>query len=530
MSLAENLEDSGTGSPAATAVAIHWIRTCVTRHRQCNPGLCSRFFPTRIIDLGSPGEAHEPVIVEHAETFEPYVALSHRWGDAGLPQTTLANIAQRKRSVSVTELSKTMQEAIAVVRSLGFRYLWIDALCIIQDSKEDWLRESLRMSEVFKSAILTIAVTDSDHHSKGVFTAREASCVRPVRFEDFRMPRTSRSWFDGEGVLYVLPSAGKASKGVRPNGALDSRGWVLQEQLLSPRILYYSRGELFWDCVTVSASESSPISSSLLADDRSSETWALKLIRRVVTSATDVAAARKHMGAAWLELATNYSARKLSNPKDKLMAMEGILIRGSVLTFGDALVSGMWKSDLWKQLTWWTPGPNLDSHIEEPKFLAPSWSWMSTDGPISYLNSLHRSKGVTEFKELAPSMEILDVRVETISREAEMRGILAVLGYTFPYRLTADDLREPIWKSFNRKKLNRGRWWFETRAKIPVDIECLVLAEDNDLKMLVCLCIVPSGEADGSFRRIGLCHWEGLIHDIGRFTVQPETRRRLTIA
>ena len=74
-------------------------------------------------------------------------------------------------------------------------------ICIIQDSKNDWLAESAKMSDVFRSAVLTIAVADSEDHSEGIFRPRTAHCPRPVRFEEFRLPRRVRSWYRLDGRL-----------------------------------------------------------------------------------------------------------------------------------------------------------------------------------------------------------------------------------------------------------------------------------------------------------------------------------------
>jgi hypothetical protein len=105
----------------------------------------SNFFPTRIIDVS----VQEPTLVERISVFEPYVALSHQWGGSELPRTTLANIQQRRSSISWQELSKNIQDAVSIVRGLGFRYLWIDVMGIIQDSEDDWLAESAKMADVF---------------------------------------------------------------------------------------------------------------------------------------------------------------------------------------------------------------------------------------------------------------------------------------------------------------------------------------------------------------------------------------------
>jgi Heterokaryon incompatibility protein (HET) len=79
-----------------------------------------------------------------------YAALSYRWGKDVSFTTTKATLDSRKTSMALSDMPKLFQDAIQVLRCLNIKYLWIDALCIIQDSKEDWERESSRMLQVYE--------------------------------------------------------------------------------------------------------------------------------------------------------------------------------------------------------------------------------------------------------------------------------------------------------------------------------------------------------------------------------------------
>jgi hypothetical protein len=128
-----------------------------------------------------------------------------------------------------------------------------------------------------------------------------------------------------EEVSYVYPKTDFVSAGNRAKGTLDTRAWKLQQQLLSPRILYFGNGELYWDCVMVSASESSPISASLLHDADPDETWALKLIRKTLAGSKDADVLRIRIAEVWTQIIKNYSSRELTRQSDKLIALKGIL-------------------------------------------------------------------------------------------------------------------------------------------------------------------------------------------------------------
>jgi hypothetical protein len=487
--------------------------------------------PRRILDLMNANTQHVSLLQDEVLSV-PYVALSHRWGTESLPRTTLANLATRLNGIPLDELTKTMQDAIFMTRALGYNYLWIDALCIVQDSEEDWRREASRMSDVFSGAVLTIAVADADNHSQGMFRPRLAQCHRPfflpaslVRYPD---DRTHLHLSPGD-EFYVFPNTALVSSDTRPKGTLDTRGWILQEQLLSARILYFGNGEIFWECMTVSASESSPISASLLFDHNPDETWALKLLRKVLAGSTDPRVLRQRLADVWMQIILNYSSRQLSNRSDKLIALDGI-IRPLSIILHDSHVAGLWRTQLWHQLIWWMVQPvAVSAPSTGPHFSAPSWSWL-TVGPVAYHDSLadegptlgksaSGSRDVTSrnFTDLEPYITIISV--DTTPSAHGLHGSLKVSGPSFRYNLTKNDLKKPVFKRWNAAKLNLnpGKWLLDRAINFPLEIYCLIVAEDTAKKMLICLCLIPDEQQSNKWRRVGLCHWEGLMWQVGKF-------------
>lgn len=519
-------------------MATRWLQSCLNDHVKCNSHSGSEFSPTRLVDISMLNSSGNPRLVQPQNPGEPYVALSHCWGLGGLPRTTLANLQERMQSICLEELSLTIREAISIVKTLGFRYLWIDALCIIQDSTEDWLAEASKMSSVFSGAAFTLAVADSVSHSEGIFRPREAQCIRPFRFERFRDgTNLDRGFYDGDREIYVFPFTKRAYQGARPKGPLDKRGWVLQEQILSPRILYYGRGELFWDCVTLSASESSPVCVSLLADSDPEETWALKLLRRTIVGASDPNVLRRRIHDAWNQVVKNYTARKLTKQGDKVIALEGILDSVAKI-LNDTPIAGMWRSGLWNQLLWWMekPAEKMETLQNGSKYEAPSWSWLNADGPAFYHNSLHGDRShedakPPDFTDLRPVVDIIDVHTETISREVGVRGTLTLTGPSFCYRIIANDFKKPIWKRWNQTKLklNPGRWMLDDKIDLPLEVQCVVIAEDEVAKLLVCLCLVPVDDTDKEWKRVGVCHWEGLRHQISGYSGEEPVKRTFMV-
>ncbi|KAF2451678.1 hypothetical protein P171DRAFT_478711 [Karstenula rhodostoma CBS 690.94] len=308
------------------------------------------------------------------------------------------------------------------------------------------------MGSVYNRALFTLAVADSEQHSEGTFRPRKTRCLRPFRIDRLKdVPYREREIFDGEEKFYIFPNTSHIHSGIRPKGPLDTRGWILQEQLLSPRILCYGNGEIFWDCLTVSVSESSPISTSLLNDDNPTEKWALKLLCRAISGSADTQILRQRLANVWKVFTQNYSARKLTLISDKIVAMKGILNAVEVIA-DETPISGMRRTDLWSQLLWYKDGLSKRHQIEEihEVFPAPSWSWLGSEHPVAYQNTLKDSKAheLHDFTDLQPRVSIDDIQVANAPGQVGLHGKITLKGSCFRYRLTWDDLhRAPVWEA-----------------------------------------------------------------------------------
>lgn len=124
--------------------ARRWLAECTGSHAQCNSA-DSNWLPTRVLDLG---EGNGPIEVRLYETvtgqLDKYIALSYCWGKCGNLVTTKATLKDRKEGIPWDSMPQTFRDAAEISRKLEIRYLWIDALCIIQDDASDWERVKLR--------------------------------------------------------------------------------------------------------------------------------------------------------------------------------------------------------------------------------------------------------------------------------------------------------------------------------------------------------------------------------------------------
>lgn len=110
---------------------------------------------------------------------ESYICLSHCWGDFQPIRTTTTNIEDHKKSIPWQFLPQTFQDAIDLTRFLSIRYLWIDSLCIIQDDRDDWAKESAAMASVYGNSYLTISATAAANCSKGLYASSDLRRIGP---------------------------------------------------------------------------------------------------------------------------------------------------------------------------------------------------------------------------------------------------------------------------------------------------------------------------------------------------------------
>jgi hypothetical protein len=200
------------------------------------------------MDVGS--ARRKPFLVEnHGSATGKYATLSYCWGATQSLALTTEMIKPRifmskRSSFSMNALPPTLRDAITICRKLGIQYIWIDALCIVQDSPvgEDWQRESSVMDQIYGNAEIRIAASAASDTSKGVL--RPPSELRSgVRSVPYTIIRDMKR-YDGTVSAQFYPYD------VDDQQPLSSRAWAFQEYLLSPRLLAYQGKQLAWECAT----------------------------------------------------------------------------------------------------------------------------------------------------------------------------------------------------------------------------------------------------------------------------------------
>jgi hypothetical protein len=319
------------------------------------------------------------------------LTLSHVWGKAQIITTTTATLLNRVKGIAMEDLSTTFRDAVTIAREMNVRYLWIDSMCIIQNDTKDWEQESVKMGSYYSNALFNIAAVSASDGSGGCFSKHNSHETTPCPMT-IKVPAQGQNIWTG-----FLRSITSWDKAIQVSGfqrpPLWQRAWVLQERLLSNRLLMFSDMQMSWKCRQEEASESIPEGSIQLFDITQVERMlqlalmGLKKFRvQNVNLATSSKSATqnleygteeelKAMYDAWYDLVSSYGKCGLTVASDIFPAISGIASFMERAT-QDLYIAGLWARDLHRGLLWTAP----DSTMSKPdlrQYRAPSWSWAS---------------------------------------------------------------------------------------------------------------------------------------------------------
>ncbi|KAL2860967.1 heterokaryon incompatibility protein-domain-containing protein [Aspergillus lucknowensis] len=361
-----------------------WLNQCTNHHSPCNIGLDDHYLSTRLIDLthwDSIRTLHIVNSIDIRGPRPPYMALSHRWNGSitAAASTASENIRTRLRSLNVDEMPLAFVHAVEVAQQLCVDYLWIDSICILQDSKDDWIRKSSIMGRVYSNAYCTIAAQmPLAVSSSGLFGSQDVEnnsldfscCSEDGQFKTVRAVKTQPLWVDEFG-----------------RGVLQDRGWCLQELELSPRVLHYTPSHVLWECRTLKATQGWP---TINVSDQLDLRGQARMVDRIHNQSID------KIYDSWLYTVAAYTSRQLTKFEDRLPALGG-LARVMKRYAHSKYVAGIWAGDIRRSLGWktgnrnaqlaWTPvGKDWRTTVtsRHGSYIAPTWSWVSVSGPIRH--------------------------------------------------------------------------------------------------------------------------------------------------
>jgi hypothetical protein len=328
------------------------------------------------------------------------------------------------KGVSIAVLPKTHRDLVTVARSFGVRWLWIDALCILQDSKSDWTHESMAMAETFANAKLVVAAAASVNSQGGLFRERQVDGLSPLIL---RQPNRA----------YMLHNANYWEQHVE-NSPLFRRGWALQERLLPDRVLYFSDQQVLFECRRQRLCEGFPCNAAILRKPQRN----LMFFKQptFTDSKIDLGSQLSQNLKIWADIVIMYQKCDFTFKSDKLVALAGVMKMVEKQT-GDECLAGLWKSRLLFYLGW---SSRDKQRFRIPEVDTPSWSWMSMKGIVKWETEMHMmlnknmDQADVSLNGTVPLARIIEASAEALSRnknEVMMRGRLHLKGSLVKARL-----------------------------------------------------------------------------------------------
>jgi hypothetical protein len=433
----------------------HRNHECSSRYRWShrNPTWLLKILPDNRVQL-----------VESLQAPVDYVVLSYSWGNpaamhrtewdriksAGTKTIDGRPVPERLSPFKIWELPETMQDAIILSASLGFFYIWIDNVCIPKGS--DWDKEAGLMHEVYGNAAFTLVASSSakatDHllHDRLSWTHRSKAC-------QLREP-----WW--------LYNTQMSLDRVRFESPVSQRAWTLQEERLSPRIVYWTGQRWYWSCPECRIAEMGEVECISPVSDTTPRSCPQQFLQLCRTGD------EHQLHEEWLDIVEAYTRRDLVKAKDRFLAIAGLAVRfynakaangGTGIT--EDYLAGLWRDNFARHLAWSVasaadPRQNLQD-------IAPSWSWASLPLQIE-TKTKSAFKPSESFKFIAaehagpapvPNREAGDPSLDYINRgravEERGRAVKAVEVQGRFRRFFSEDVRQVSWDAVEWKRGGR---------------------------------------------------------------------------
>ncbi|KAH7079681.1 heterokaryon incompatibility protein-domain-containing protein [Paraphoma chrysanthemicola] len=388
-------------SDGTFAMVQKWLANCDEQHDCFKNQPPVKRPPTHLINVNAPGHGPETVVLENikSESSDPYpiyAALSYVWGSSQSYMTTSKNYQSYQQGISISSLGEGLQDAIWVTRKIGLKYLWIDALCIIQDDIVDKMQEIARMDSIYTFAHITLSASSTCSCTHSFLSNKRRGCIH--RLSGVEVPLGP----NGHKAHLRIMDRKDDGYNIEWREELEPihhRAWTFQEHFMSSRMLLFKDFQVFWVCSKMRGRDGG----WMAPDEEQSYGQQWNLSRRTLQSPT-----LKD----WLTICRTYAGRKLTDPNDKLSALSSIASYFAVVG-NDSYAAGIWMTDFQEQLAW--KAKNLGSTSRPKSWTAPSWSWASLNCPISFPSQDFEDRVVIPY--LSP--RIVSWQVEPVSAHAK---------------------------------------------------------------------------------------------------------------
>lgn len=385
------------------SVARMWLQDC--EHSNYHRGRCEQ--PSWIAELETNENRQELQYIRVIDVLKNcivrvekpakcrYAALSYVWGDHLIPQRILKlrssnlselclenSLLQKRHSI----IPQTILDAMKVVKAVGEQYLWVDALCILQDDDSlEQHNQMANMDRIYARALFTIVAADGMHANLGL-----SGISRP---RSLPVNQIAEELDYGIHIMYPIEVPQDLSTSI-----WNTRAWTFQEKLLSRRLMIFSGGRVVWHCRTTVAHE------DMTADDSGQyqEPWMWLSLKpqyfgkntregwvdgsTLMTRDGNTHVVRSGTFSQFAGVVEEYTQRQLTYAKDMLLALSGLMHLFD-LCFRSRDLHGLPETLLDVALLWRSKeplGPRLIQQSQSQESPFPSWSWAGWQGKIAY--------------------------------------------------------------------------------------------------------------------------------------------------
>ncbi len=498
------------------------LKICDQTHPECKiQGLHDAIrpeLPLRVIDV-SKVDSMGVRLVDGTGRFENYAAFSHRWVGGPTPAwaTRRRTLLKRRDWFQVNQLPASIMDAIKTTHLLGLDYVWIDSVCIIQDSSDDWNNEASKMADVYAKAYVTLFADSAADDAHSFLQPRKTFPSTPITIKgETNTPITIRIRNAAEdGSRY--PKGALFEQDTQIASYLSKRAWILQEQLLSKRKLHFGKHQVYWVC-----------RHGVIAEDgQVSAIRNVALYETYLFESTEIT--EPEIGIAWGKVIERYSSLDLTFKEDKLPALSGIANVVSKNLNSD-YICGIWKRSFAIGLAWYIPikDPN-DKSSRPEKYRAPSFSWACVDDAISMMKFEDKSSrnfpdsiGLPKFPDTIGLPNFLDtIEITLIDSDIALEGMdpfgkvrggkIIVCGPMCkaislgPYPQALSDTDKGYNPVYDMGMTPVGSMWADASDDIPYgEITCLKLFGGFKDVFLVLVPLDTKDENCLTYRRVGL--------------------------
>ncbi|KAH7884923.1 heterokaryon incompatibility protein-domain-containing protein, partial [Phlebopus sp. FC_14] len=333
-----------------------WLRRCdKLHHRTCRPAWSEALRNIKLVDVAT------RTIVNYPAQHRDYIALSYVWGPVVQPSYSVGDV--------LPDLPTTIEDAMVVTLKLEKRYLWVDSLCINQSDTEEKLLQIGYMSAIYGGAWATIIAMSGTAADSGLPRVRTSVGV---------IPQLSLE-LGGKKLVSVMPTLSRQVS-LSP---WVKRAWTFQEGMLSPRRLFFTNHQVYFECNSSQSCESLDDSGSPFhsLSDEQRQTFLDKLpesglsLENVLGRGGDDQAQGDAAILKYMKLVYTYTSKKVTNDGDSVHAFSAVLTRLQETTYKQDFLYGLPLEELPRALLW--------THITEvPRRRAefPAWSWAGWEG------------------------------------------------------------------------------------------------------------------------------------------------------